>query len=58
MAIPIKDTPVISGADAQKFCKELRETFSQPSVRAFNAENERITRNYELMQRISNGAFY
>jgi hypothetical protein len=57
MAKPIKDTPVLTGKDAENFRKELRQTCSRHSD-SYEAENRRIEKNYKLMVSISNGAFY
>jgi hypothetical protein len=63
MATPIKDTPVLFGEDARTFRKNLRETvkpwtsYTDSEKKSIREENERIRRNYDLMVRISNGAF-
>jgi hypothetical protein len=64
MATPIKDTPIISGADAKRFRKSLRETVkpweacTDSEKRAIYEEKEKMEQAYKLMVSISDGKFY
>jgi hypothetical protein len=64
MATPIKDTPIISGADAKKFRESLRETvkpweaYTDSEKKAICEEKDKMEEAYKLMVSISDGRFY
>ncbi len=52
MSLPIKDTPVLTGKDAERFLAEVKENEN----RAVSKEElERMKKNYEIFKAISNG---
>jgi hypothetical protein len=47
MARPIKDTPVLRGAEAVRFLKQINESKGQPVT---NEEKDRLKKNFEFFE--------